>query len=259
MGGGGGSHNKGLNTGTTGAIHSLGLERERDTYSFIPDVNKTKQKIPQTFTYSLAPEGTDQLQPESESRATMRGGSAKGSRKDIPEEAPLGTFPALSSAAPGAAWPPPPEQAGSQNTAEYTRLRLGEQGPRGRHRFVWRGLNHKQLNGEKAEDPDALTTPREIATPPAGPGKFQLWRPGGPCLLLGIPAPDARVGRRRAPALCRGVVGFDCPDTKHRLVLNSACSRCGPCAWLQPGQLLARSWPQIHEKGSPIGKQSTRV
>lgn len=39
-------------------------------------------------------------------------------------------------------------------------------------------------------------------------------------------APGALVGRRQAQArlrLCRGVVGFDCLDTKHRLVLNSAC------------------------------------
>lgn len=47
-----------------GEIHSLGLEREADTQSFISDVNKTKTKtktqIPQTFTYSLAPEWADQ-------------------------------------------------------------------------------------------------------------------------------------------------------------------------------------------------------
>lgn len=42
----------------------------------------------------------------------MWGGGAKGSRKDIPEEAPRCTFPALSSAALGVVWPPSWGQAG---------------------------------------------------------------------------------------------------------------------------------------------------
>ena len=41
----------------------------------------------------------------------------------------------------------------------------GGRGPRSRQRFVWRGLNQKRLEGEKVEDPGALTTPEETANP----------------------------------------------------------------------------------------------
>lgn len=68
--------------------------------------------------------------------------------------------------------------------------------------FVWRGLNQKQLNGEKAEDPHALTIPKETAIPVSAlvgsscggttahaEGTGQAW----PQNL----APDAEVGRWR--------------------------------------------------------------
>lgn len=79
-------------------------------------------------------------------------------------------------------------------------------GPRGRQRFVWRGLNQKQLDGEKVEDPGALTTPEETATPgwrpvqrvaSAQPLPRALGRPGH----FGIPLPALGWGRRRAWAL----------------------------------------------------------
>lgn len=137
----------------------------------------------------------------------------------------------------------------SRHERESMRLRVGEQGPRGRHWFVWRGLTQKQLKGEEAEDPDAFTTRKETATLHSHSAAPVNSSCGGS--LAPAASSESRSRRRTGgapagPRLCRGVVGFDCPDTKHRLGLNSAGSRCGPCARFQPGQLLARSWPQMH-------------
>lgn len=54
------------------------------------------------------------------------GWGAKGSGKDIPEEAPRCTFPALSSAALGAAGPQPPGAGGTGE--EQMRFRVGKLG-----------------------------------------------------------------------------------------------------------------------------------
>lgn len=110
------SHNKGLNRGMVGPIHSLGLERERNTHAFVPDVNKTKQnetKNPPNLPLQLGPRTCRPVTTRIGVLGHWEGWECKGEQKRHSwRSRPLGTFPALSSAAPGAAWPTPSEQAG---------------------------------------------------------------------------------------------------------------------------------------------------
>lgn len=78
----------------------------------------------------------------------------------------------------------------------------GNLGLQGCYRFVWRALNQKQLNGEKAEAPDVLTTPKETAIPVSASvgsscGGITARAEGtGPAWPQNL-APDAEVGRWR--------------------------------------------------------------
>lgn len=130
----------------------------------------------------------------------MWGRGARGSKKYIPEETPLHTFPALSSPALGAAQPQPWGQA--RQGKDKWGLGWGNLGLQGCYWFVWRGLNQKQLNGEKAEAPDILTNPKEIAMPVSASvgsscsGITARAEGTGPVWPQNL-APDAEVGRWR--------------------------------------------------------------
>ena len=143
-------------------IHPLCLERETHTDSFISDINKTKHPSKPSHTAWRQKEQTRYDQSpriESESLATVWDGVAKGSRKDIPEGAPRPAHTSsLIFSSSGAA-----AGAGGQGRTDV--VWGGGRGPRSRQRFIWRGLNQKRLEGEKVEDPGALTTPEETTNP----------------------------------------------------------------------------------------------
>ena len=119
--------------------------------------------------------------------------------------------------------------------------------PRETHRGRWGGPGD---SGSTGGSPSAPVDASRRASG-KGPGTWRedaaKIRNGQPLPPPWNPAPQCSGGTPAEPRLCRGVAGFDCcPDTKRRLVLNSACCRCEPCSRLQPGQLLTKSWPQIH-------------
>lgn len=66
----------------------------------------------------------------------------------------------------------------------------------------------------------SCNTPQRNSLPHVFHGGFKA---AGPLrkVLESCPSPTGR-GRRRDPDSVGGVVAFDCPDTEHRLVLNSA-------------------------------------
>ena len=216
-------------------IHPLCLERETYTDFFISDINKTKHPSKPSHTAWRQEQTRYDQSPriESESLATVWDGVAKGSREDIPEGAPRPAHTSsLIFSSSGAA-----AGAGRQERTDV--VWGGGRGPRSGQRFVWRGRNQKHLEGEKLRTQVPSPPLKKRCLGPAGatarPGRA-LGRPDP----LRIPLSTLGWGAG-GPGLCRGVIGFDCADTKRRLVLNSAARRAPARA--TPCKVLAR---EIH-------------